>query len=67
MLVAVRERIRTRAAELFASGQGDTQVAKQLRVSVRSVRRWRRTWRDGGDQSSLRSKGPARGRQPAPS
>ncbi|MEU5001650.1 helix-turn-helix domain-containing protein [Streptomyces sp. NPDC021622] len=66
MLVAVREHIPTRAAELFASGQDDTQVAKQLRVSVRSVRRWRRTWRDGGDQS-LRSKGPARGRQPAPS
>nr|WP_240351840.1 helix-turn-helix domain-containing protein [Streptomyces olivoreticuli] len=31
-------------------------VSKQLRVSVRSVRRWRRSWQNGGPQA-LRSRG----------
>lgn len=33
-------------------------VAKDLRVSVRSVERWRRAWREGG-MEALRSAGPA--------
>ncbi|MFD3537489.1 winged helix-turn-helix domain-containing protein [Streptomyces sp. NPDC058664] len=33
-------------------------IAKDLRVSVRSVERWRRAWREGGIQA-LRSAGPA--------
>ena len=46
------------AAELFAAGHDNVLVAKQLRVSVRSVQRWRRAWRDGGRQA-LQSKGSA--------
>ncbi|MEU1193722.1 winged helix-turn-helix domain-containing protein [Streptomyces sp. NPDC005859] len=33
-------------------------IAKDLRVSVRSVERWRRAWREGGLEA-LRSAGPA--------
>lgn len=33
-------------------------IAKDLRVSVRSVERWRRAWREGG-MEALRSAGPA--------
>lgn len=55
---SVRERIRLAAAAVFAAGQDGTTVAKQLRVSVRSVQRWRGAWRNGG-QGGLRSKGPA--------
>ncbi|WP_371655866.1 MULTISPECIES: winged helix-turn-helix domain-containing protein [unclassified Streptomyces] len=53
-----RERIRLEAAELFAVGQDNAAVAKELRISVRSVQRWRRAWQDGG-RRALRSKGPA--------
>ncbi|WUA87563.1 winged helix-turn-helix domain-containing protein [Streptomyces pseudovenezuelae] len=55
---AFREHIRLQAAELFAAGQGNAAVARELRVSVRSVQRWRRTWEDGGERA-LASKGPA--------
>ncbi|MFI9549519.1 winged helix-turn-helix domain-containing protein [Streptomyces sp. NPDC052016] len=34
-------------------------IAKELRVSVRSVERWRRSWREGGRQA-LRASGPAK-------
>ncbi|WP_438296234.1 IS630 family transposase [Streptomyces sp. HUAS TT7] len=53
-----RERIRLQAAERFAVGQDNAKVARELRVSVRSVQRWRRPWHDGGQQA-LRSRGPA--------
>lgn len=43
---------------MFAAGQGNAVVAKQLRVSVRSVQRWRRVWQEGGHRA-LRSKGSA--------
>jgi hypothetical protein len=33
-------------------------IARRLRVSVRSVQRWRRAWAEGG-QRALRSQGPA--------
>ncbi|MEU9182741.1 helix-turn-helix domain-containing protein [Streptomyces sp. NPDC048550] len=33
-------------------------IAKELRVCVRSVERWRRAWREGG-MGALRSAGPA--------
>ncbi|MFD6438102.1 helix-turn-helix domain-containing protein, partial [Streptomyces venezuelae] len=55
---AFRERIRVEAVEMFAAGQDNMVVAKQLRVSVRSVQRWRRAWQHGGTQA-LRSRGPA--------
>nr|WP_112465886.1 winged helix-turn-helix domain-containing protein [Streptomyces triticisoli] len=55
---AFRERIRMEAAEMFAAGQDNALVAKQLRVSVRSVQRWHRAWQDGG-RPALHSKGSA--------
>ncbi|MFB7739730.1 winged helix-turn-helix domain-containing protein [Streptomyces sp. NPDC056112] len=55
---AFRERIRLEAAEQFVAGVKTAVVAKELRVSERSVERWRRAWREGGAQA-LRSTGPA--------
>lgn len=45
------------AAERFAVGASNVEVAKDLRVSVRSVQRWRRAWHDAGAEG-LRSAGP---------
>lgn len=55
---AKRERVRLHAAELFARGYTDTEVAKELRVSRMSANRWRRAWTQGGG-AALVSKGPA--------
>jgi transposase len=55
---AVRERLRLQAAGWFARDEGNQVIARQLRVSVRSVQRWRKAWDNGGPQA-LRSKGPA--------
>ncbi|MGW2602339.1 IS630 family transposase [Streptomyces klenkii] len=55
---AFRERIRMEAAGMFTAGQENVQVARQLRVSVRSVQRWRREWQEGGEPA-LRSRGSA--------
>nr|WP_316763521.1 helix-turn-helix domain-containing protein [Streptomyces sp. NEAU-HV9] len=46
------------AAELFALGHDSAAIAKQLRVSVQSVHRWRQAWGHGGS-SALESAGPA--------
>jgi transposase len=51
-----RELLRLQAAERFAR-DGISQIARDLRVTEGSVRRWRRAWRDGGIEA-LRSKGP---------
>ncbi|WP_206184709.1 helix-turn-helix domain-containing protein [Thermoactinospora rubra] len=51
---AFRERIRLRAAEMFAGGVDTAVIAKELRVSVRSVQRWRHAWQHGGARA-LRS------------
>ncbi|MFB7429545.1 winged helix-turn-helix domain-containing protein [Streptomyces hydrogenans] len=53
-----REELRLQAAERFARGEASYVIAKGLRVSVRSVQRWRRTWDEGGPRA-LRSQGPA--------
>ncbi|WP_234478773.1 helix-turn-helix domain-containing protein [Streptomyces sp. MBT65] len=50
------------AAELFALGHGSSTVAKQLRVSVRSVLRWHQAWESGGTPAL-----ESRGRRPGPS
>ncbi|MFJ1600590.1 helix-turn-helix domain-containing protein [Streptomyces sp. NPDC088261] len=42
--------------ECFESGQKNAEVAAALRISVRSVERWRRAWREGGEAGVL-SKG----------
>ena len=52
-----RERLRLAAAGRFASGDKTGEIARDMRVSAGSVRRWRRAWRDGGTEA-LRSKGP---------
>nr|WP_281272980.1 helix-turn-helix domain-containing protein [Streptomyces reniochalinae] len=54
---AFRDRIRLEAAERFAAGTCNAEVAKDLRVSVRSVQRWRRAWLGSGTEG-LRSAGP---------
>uniref|UniRef100_UPI0005624FEF winged helix-turn-helix domain-containing protein n=1 Tax=Actinacidiphila yeochonensis TaxID=89050 RepID=UPI0005624FEF len=53
-----REELRFQAAERFACGEGSTSIARDLRVSVRSVQRWRHAWAEGG-QRALWSQGPA--------
>lgn len=47
------------AADGFERGEKNTVIAKELRVSVRSVERWRRCWREGGSEA-LRTSGPAK-------
>lgn len=53
-----REEVRMVAAERFAVGEPSSVIAKELRVSVRSVQRWRRAWDRGGPRA-LRSAGSA--------
>nr|WP_030186530.1 winged helix-turn-helix domain-containing protein [Streptomyces sp. NRRL S-813] len=53
-----RERVRLKAADRFARGEKTEAVARDLRVTSRSVRRWRRAWEQGG-ADALRSAGPA--------
>jgi transposase len=53
-----REDLRLQAAERFARGDASSVIAKDLRVSVRSVQRWRQAWEEGGPRA-LRSQGPA--------
>ena len=51
-----RERLRLEAAGRFARGDATGQIARDLRVTEGSVRRWRRAWRDGGTRA-LKSRG----------
>jgi transposase-like protein len=44
------------AGEWFARGDEIDEIARDLRVTEGSVRRWRRVWRDGRT-AALRSKG----------
>jgi transposase len=57
---AFRERLRLDAAERFAAGQASALIAKELRVHVRSVQRWRLAWSAGGE-AGLLSKGSVSG------
>nr|WP_267885043.1 MULTISPECIES: helix-turn-helix domain-containing protein [Streptomyces] len=45
------------AAERFAVHASNVEVAKDLRVSVHSVQRWRRAWHDASTEG-LRARGP---------
>ncbi|WP_457664426.1 IS630 family transposase [Streptomyces europaeiscabiei] len=56
---ATREGIRLEAGHRFARGGKTSDIAKDLRVSERSVEQWRRNWREGG-MEGLKSKGPAK-------
>ncbi|MER5503683.1 MULTISPECIES: winged helix-turn-helix domain-containing protein [unclassified Streptomyces] len=52
-----REEVRMRAVDLFDEGVEVPCIARELRVSEKSVYQWRRTWRTGG-REALRSRGP---------
>ncbi|MEU6445089.1 winged helix-turn-helix domain-containing protein, partial [Streptomyces sp. NPDC047046] len=54
-----REGIRLEAWQMFTRGAKASGIAKELRVSERSVEQWRRNWREGG-MEGLKSKGPAK-------
>src|SRR5256714_5121750 len=60
-----RERLRLQAADRFARGDTITEIARDLRVTPGSVRRWHQAWRDGGP-GALRSKGPVSREKLAP-
>jgi transposase len=49
---------RLRAAELFAAGVRQAEVARQLEVSAQAVSVWHRRWQRSGPEA-LRSKGPS--------
>ena len=51
-----RELVRLQAAEMFANDAEPGEVARELRVSTKSVYQWRRAWRAGGE-AALASKG----------
>ncbi|OMI84680.1 transposase, partial [Streptomyces sp. M1013] len=42
---AARELLRLEAVERFGRGEKNKDIAAALRVSERSVERWRKTWR----------------------
>jgi hypothetical protein len=52
------EKVRLQAAEQFRQGDENTVIAHGVRVSVRSVQRWRRAWSQDGPRA-LASRGPA--------
>jgi putative transposase len=51
--------IRLEAGRRFAQGDRNSVIAKDLRVSERSVEQRRRNWREGG-MEGLKSKGPSK-------
>ncbi|KUN17652.1 transposase [Streptomyces corchorusii] len=59
---AARERIRLQAVVRFESGEKNREVAAALRVSERSVERWRRAWRERGRVGVLSQGSPGRSR-----
>ncbi|MFE5076990.1 winged helix-turn-helix domain-containing protein [Streptomyces halstedii] len=59
---AMRERLRLQAVERFEGGQKNGEIAAVLRVSVRSVERWRRDWRERGEAGVLSKGSPGRSR-----
>ena len=54
---ARREQVRMRAADRFAEGAGNAQVAREFRVSRMSASRWHRAF-DAGGRDALVSTGP---------
>ncbi|MET7516997.1 winged helix-turn-helix domain-containing protein [Streptomyces sp. NPDC005480] len=59
---AGREQVRLQAVACFERGEKNRETAAALRVSERSVERWRRQWREEG-QAGVASKGsPGRSR-----
>ncbi|MER5409317.1 winged helix-turn-helix domain-containing protein [Streptomyces sp. NPDC002769] len=58
----MRERVRLQAMERFEGGQKNREIAAALRVSERSVERWRRQWRERGKAGVLSKGSPGRPR-----
>ncbi|MCA2230302.1 helix-turn-helix domain-containing protein [Nonomuraea aurantiaca] len=52
-----RERLRLQTAQRFEDGESPRDIARELRVSERSVGRWRAAWQRGGIDAP-RSQGP---------
>ncbi|MEU3733890.1 helix-turn-helix domain-containing protein [Streptomyces sp. NPDC033538] len=52
-----RESVRMQAAELFEQRIKPPEVARRLRVSLKSAYQWHQLWRDGG-REALASRGP---------
>nr|WP_031517475.1 helix-turn-helix domain-containing protein [Streptomyces sp. NRRL F-5123] len=50
---ATRERLRLQAVERFDAGAKNGEIAAELRVSERSVERWRRAWRERSSAAEL--------------
>jgi len=46
-----RERVRFAAADRFAVGASEREVAREFRVSLMSANRWHRAWKAGGKQA----------------
>ncbi|MER0478596.1 winged helix-turn-helix domain-containing protein [Streptomyces sp. Edi2] len=59
---AARERIRMEAVERFGRGEKNREIAAALRVSERSLERWRRAWRGHGEAGVLSKGSPGRPR-----
>ncbi|GAA3368426.1 hypothetical protein GCM10020367_06720 [Streptomyces sannanensis] len=59
---AARERVRLQAAERFERGEKNKDIAAALRVSERSVERWRKSWREQGESGVLAKGSPGRPR-----
>jgi len=53
-----REQVRLAAVEMFEQRVSSADIAAELRVTERSVRRWRQAWVAGG-AAGLASRGPA--------
>ncbi|MEU4029737.1 helix-turn-helix domain-containing protein [Streptomyces anulatus] len=48
--------------ERFAGGRKNAEIAAALRISLRSVERWRRAWRESGETGVLSKGSPGRPR-----
>ncbi|MFE1886343.1 helix-turn-helix domain-containing protein [Streptomyces diastatochromogenes] len=48
---AFREKLRLEAAKRFVLGDENAVIAHDLRVSVRSVQRWRKAWSQDGSRA----------------
>lgn len=59
---AAPERVRLQAVACFESGAKSREVAAELRVSDRSVERWRRQWRENGNAGVASKGSPGRPR-----
>ncbi|MEU9245909.1 IS630 family transposase [Streptomyces sp. NPDC048385] len=57
---AARERVRLQAVERFERGEKNREISIALRVSERSVERWRQAWRERGGAGVLSKGSPGR-------